>query len=179
VILVAREPFRGGAGLGDVRVIVERQEAFESFYRQERDGILRAVVYALSDPDLAVECIDEAMVRAYERWDDLDGGPNPAGWVFRVAVNVGHNRFRRRRLERTKPQFVAGPVPDVDVPDPALHRALAALPVDQRAVVVMRFHLDWTMEQMAEALGVAVGTVKSRLHRGLRRLETMLEKESA
>jgi RNA polymerase sigma-70 factor (ECF subfamily) len=162
-----------------VTVIVERREAFESFYRRERDGILRAVVYALNDPDLAVECIDEAMVRAYERWDDLDGGPNPAGWVFRVAVNLGHNRFRRRRLERTKPPPGDRTVPETDVPDPALHRALVALPVDQRAVVVMRFHLDWTMEQMAEALGVAVGTVKSRLHRGLRRLETLLEEETA
>jgi RNA polymerase sigma-70 factor, ECF subfamily len=159
-------------------VIVERQEAFENFYRRERAGILRAVAYALNDPDLAAECIDEAMVRAYERWDDLDGGPNPAGWVFRVAVNVGNNRFRRRRLERSKPPPGEGTVPDVVVPDPALHRALAALPVDQRTVVVMRFHLDWTMEQMAEALDVAVGTVKSRLHRGLRRLESMLEEAS-
>jgi len=161
-----------------VRVIVERQEAFENFYRRERDAVLRAVVYALNDRDLAVECIDEAMVRAYERWEELEGGSNPAGWVFRVAVNHGRNRFRRRKVERARAVDREATVPDVDVPDPALHRALSALPFDQRAVVVMRFHLDWSMEQMAEALGVAVGTVKSRLHRGLRKLETMLE-ESA
>ena len=93
-------------------------------------------------------------------------------------MNLGHNRFRRRRVERARSTTGPQDVPDVEVGDRAVHRALVALPLDQGAVVVMRFHLDWSMEQMADALGVAVGTVKCRLHRGLRRLETMLE-ESA
>jgi len=157
---------------------VERHEAFETFYRRERDPVLRSVSYTLNDRDLAVECTDEAMARAYERWDQLVGGPNPTGWVFRVAVNLGRNRFRRRKVERARAEPAMVDLPDVEVADPALHRALAALPEDQRAVVVLRYHLDWSTEQMADALGVAVGTVKSRLHRGLRRLETILEESS-
>ncbi len=61
------------------------------------------------------------------------------------------------------------------VADPAVGRALASLPPDQRAVVVLRFHLDWSVDAIAEALGCKQGTVKSRLHRGLQRLEQMLE----
>ena len=162
-----------------VQATVDRQTAFEAFYREERPSVLRAVVFAMNDRDLAVECVDEAMVRTYERWDQIAGMSNPTGWVFRVAMNLGHNRMRRLRLERTKPMRGHPHPADIEgVADPAVARALAGLPLDQRTVIVMRFHLDWSIEQIAAALGDPIGTVKSRLHRGLRRLETML-KESA
>jgi len=159
-----------------VEAIVERECVFEDFYRAERASILRAVAYALDDADLGVEATDEAMARAYERWHEVGAMANPAGWVFRVAVNHGRNRVRRRLLERRKP-----PPPDRDRPDlegvgdPTLVRALTRLPVDQRTVIVLRYHLDWSIDAIAGALECAPGTVKSRLHRGLQRLETMLE----
>lgn len=68
------------------------------------------------------------------------------------------------------------PSPDLSaVADPSLARALAQLDFDQRTVVVLRFHLDWSTDQIATALEIPPGTVKSRLHRGLRRLETLLK----
>jgi RNA polymerase sigma-70 factor, ECF subfamily len=159
-----------------VHVTVERRAAFEVFYRGERAGVLRALVYALGDRELAVECVDEAMVRAYERWDSVADMGNPTGWVFRVASNLARNRWRRLKLERRKPPLPDPRPADVEgVSDPAIARALDQLPVDQRVVVVLRFHLDWSLEQIAEAVGNPIGTVKSRLHRALGRLETLLE----
>lgn len=148
---------------------------FEAFYRAERADILRAVVMTLDDRDLALDCVDEALARAYERWDSLETMTNPAGWVFRVAVNCGLNRHRRRRLERLRPLRPDPPPSDLDgVADPTMARALARLSVEHRTVVILRYHLDWTVEQIADALDIAAGTVKSRLHRALRRLETLL-----
>jgi RNA polymerase sigma-70 factor (ECF subfamily) len=159
-----------------VEATVELESVFEDFYRAERTTILRAVVYALEDADLGAEATDEAWARAYERWDDVGAMANPAGWVFRVAVNHGRNRHRRRLLERRKPPPPDRDRPDVEaIADPALSRALARLPLDQRTVIVLRFHLDWPIDAIAESLGCAPGTVKSRLHRGLQRLESMLE----
>jgi RNA polymerase sigma-70 factor (sigma-E family) len=155
--------------------MAERSMGFEAFYRAERPDILRAVVMALDDRDLALDCVDEALVRAYERWDSLESMTNPAGWVFRVAVNCGLNRHRRRRLERLRPLRPDPGSSGLDeVADPAMARALARLSVEQRAVVILRYHLDWTVEQVATALDISAGTVKSRLHRALRRLETLL-----
>jgi RNA polymerase sigma-70 factor (ECF subfamily) len=155
---------------------MDRVVGFEEFYRVERDGILRSLVFTLNDRDLALEVTDEAFARAYERWDQLEDAGNRAGWVYRVALNLARNRFRRLSLERRKPPPGPQPVPGADgVADPALARALARLPIDQRAVVVLRFHLDWSVEEVAEALDVAPGTVKSRLHRALQKLATMLE----
>lgn len=151
---------------------------FETFYKAERPNILRVVAVSLNDRDLAVDCVDEAMVRAYERWDTIETMANPAGWVFRVALNLGHNRHRRRRLERVRPLRPDPHPADLQIADPAMARALAKLPVEHRAVVVLRYYLDWTTEQIATSLDISAGTVKSRLHRALRRLERLLGEQS-
>jgi RNA polymerase sigma factor (sigma-70 family) len=158
-----------------VEITAEPVRSFEDFYRAEWASVRRAVGFALGDADLARECVDEAMTRAYERWDQVSPMGSPAGWVYRVAVNHGRNRGRRRALERRK-QPPPGPpsTPERDVADPAVAIALAGLPLDMRSVVVLRFYLDWSVEQIAVGLGVAPGTVKSRLHRALRRLEKTL-----
>lgn len=154
---------------------MERHTSFEEFYRAEWANLVRAVGFTLGDRELARESTDEAMARAYERWDQVAEMANPAGWTFRVAVNFARNRLRRRFIERNRPPRVDGRPLDLDdVADPAIARAVARLPLDQRAVVVLRFYLDWATDDVAAALGVAPGTVKSRLHRGLRRLETTL-----
>lgn len=155
---------------------MQRYSAFEEFYRAERSNVLRAVVFALGDADLGAESSDEAMARAYERWAEVGAMRNPTGWVFRVAVNLGRNRMRRKLLERRKPAPPDRDRADIEgVADPAVARALAQLPLDQRTVVVLRYHLDWSTDEIAEAVGCAAGTVKSRLHRALRKLETMVE----
>jgi RNA polymerase sigma-70 factor (ECF subfamily) len=156
--------------------MVRNEPAFEEFYREQRATMLRTVIFTLDDRDLGLEATDEAFARAYERWDDVRGMANPSGWVFRVAVNVRRNRQRRVGLERRKPPPIERARPDIEgVADPALARALAELPVDQRTVVVLRYHLDWSLDDIAESLDIAPGTVKSRLHRGLRRLGSLLE----
>jgi RNA polymerase sigma-70 factor, ECF subfamily len=163
--------------LVDVEAMVERgSRGFEDFYQAERATLLRAVAFALGDVDLGAEVTDEAMARAYERWGDVGEMANPSGWVYRVAVNLAYNRTRRRALERRRPVPPDRDRPDVEgVADPEIARALATLPPEQREAIVLRYHLDWSVDAIAEALGCPNGTVKSRLHRALQRLETMLE----
>ncbi len=153
---------------------MERERTFEDFYRAERTNVLRSVIFTIDDRDLASEVTDEAFARAFGRWAEVGSMASPSGWVYRVALNLARNRFRRLRLERRRPQTSPESVV-ASVDDPALAAALTKLPVEQRAVVVLRFHLDWSVEDVAAALGIATGTVKSRLHRALQRLATDLE----
>jgi len=154
---------------------VERERTFEQFYRSERAHLVRAVLFTINDRDLAVEVTDEALSRAFGRWTEVGAMTSPGGWTYRVAVNLARNRFRRLRLERRKAAPWTPPDAPPEVADPALAAALARLPLDQRAVVVLRYHLDWSVDETAAALGIAPGTVKSRLHRALQRLEADLE----
>jgi RNA polymerase sigma-70 factor (ECF subfamily) len=156
---------------------MERGLTFDGFFVEARPRLIDAIRFTVGDDDLAVDVVDEAMTRAYDRWGDVATMANPSGWVYRVALNLARNRFRRLRLERRRPQHVRIVHDDV-VSDPGLARALEQLPADQRSVLVLRFYLDWSVDEVATALGLAPGTVKSRVHRGLRRLESMLEERS-
>jgi RNA polymerase sigma factor (sigma-70 family) len=158
--------------------------SFDDFYREHAVELHRAVTLAVGSSDLAREAVDEAMTRAYARWRTVGAYDRPAGWVYRVAVNWATSRFRKRRRESLDP-FVpgtatetAGVAHDVSSPDPALARAMAGLSTEHRSVVVLRYLLDWSEAETAAALGVATGTVKSRLNRALARLADELDTDA-
>ena len=63
--------------------------AFEDFYRGGRDRVVRALALTLGDAHLAAEATDEAMARAFQRWDRVARLDNPGGWVYRISGNYG------------------------------------------------------------------------------------------
>jgi RNA polymerase sigma-70 factor (ECF subfamily) len=142
---------------------------FDGFYRTHRDRLSRALDLTIRDTDLAIEAIDEAMARAAQRWNVVGSYDSPEGWVYRVALNWARSVFRRRRPLPWRDE----PLWD-SLPDPDVSRAVAALPFKLRIVVVARYHLDWSVPQIAGHLQIPQGTVKSRIHRALSRLESDL-----
>lgn len=146
-------------------------QTFDDFYERYRVELYRAVAFAVGDPDLAKEAVDEAFTRAASEWTKVGRYEAPAGWVYRVAVNWARSVLRRNRYRHHVPIASASfdDLPDVDV----LHE-VARLPHRQRVVVVARYYLDWSLADIAAALGVPVGTVKSRLNRALGVLERRL-----
>jgi DNA-directed RNA polymerase specialized sigma24 family protein len=173
--IVVTEPYES-ADLIDLTVVpTAPQLDFETFYRDAYADIGRALTVTLGDLDLAQEATDEAMVRAYARWEKVRAYDNPGGWVYRVGLNWA--RSARRRLTRVPP-FHDRRVVDPPVSDPANAAALQDLDVSLRAVVVCRLLLDWSVDETATALRLKPGTVKSRLHRALAQLERTLGEAS-
>ena len=156
-------------------VNIDSPRDFEVFYREGYADIARALTATLGDFDLAQEATDEAMVRAYARWEKIRSYENPGGWVYRVGLNWA--RSTRRRLTRVLP-FHERSVIDPPAGDPAHYAALADLDISLRAVVVCRLLLDWSVDETAAALRLKAGTVKSRLHRALGQLERTLGEHS-
>ncbi len=145
---------------------------FEEFYRLHASRVHRALAVTLGDHDLAREATDEAMARAYLHWRRVRHHNNPGGWVYRVGLNWATSWWRRfgRELpfaEPPHPPPEAGPDHDTNR---LAYDLLAALPVKYRVVVVCRFLLQLSTAETAAALGLAEGTVKSRLSRGLEAL---------
>ncbi len=144
---------------------------FEAFYARHRNTVARTLALGFNDPDLGFEAADEAMVRAYRNWSEVSRYANPEGWVFKVGLNWGRSWLRRRLTATVKAPLLVGrrtsPTIEELATDPDLARAVASLKQDHRIVVVLRFERDYTVTQIAETLGVAEGTVKSRLSRAL------------
>lgn len=150
---------------------------FTSFYDTWRDPIRRALALAIGDSTLADEAIDEAMTRALTRWDKVSTYQRPEGWIYRVGLNFARDIYRKRRreildeIDASAMWDLSDPI-DFDVVD-----AVGRLSLKLRSVVVARFYLDWTVNDIAASLGVPEGTVKSRLSRALQRLAEDLGEE--
>jgi RNA polymerase sigma factor (sigma-70 family) len=151
-------------------------DSFESFYRGRVDSVYRALAVTLGDVGLAREATDEAMLRAYTRWEVVGSYDSPAGWVYRVGMNHATSRWRRTRRERPL-SYLEDTGSSQDPPDPAglaARHALAGLSVRYRVVVVARVLLDLSTAETAAVLGLPEGTVKSRLARALESLRREL-----
>ena len=162
----------------DQRELVERagrgdQDAFAQLVRERIARLDAAARLILHDPELARDAVQEALVGA---WRDLPGLRDPDSfdaWIHRITVRscLGILRRRRHRVVEVELTPMADvPVGDTDsfiVDRDEVERALRRLQPDQRAVVVLHYFLGLPLPETAEALGIPLGTVKSRLHRSL------------
>jgi RNA polymerase sigma factor (sigma-70 family) len=115
----------------------------------------------------------EALARTHLRWSRLR--ERPEGWVVTVATNLAIDRHRRRRRTSslgTEPLSLVDPHQGERID---LARALRRLPRRQREVVVLRYLADWSELDVAIALGVSAGAVKSHASRGLAALRHHLD----
>lgn len=160
---------RGAALVSD-----DAREAFAVFYCRYGDQVLRALAVTLDDHELARDATQEAMARAWRSWSQVQRFVNPAGWVYRVGLNWARSRLRRVSRE-VLGTFRDRAVSAADPPDPALARAVQGLSKRHRAVVVLRLYLDWSVEQVAAALDIPEGTVRSRQHTAMNHLRRELE----
>jgi RNA polymerase sigma factor (sigma-70 family) len=153
-------------------------ELFGVFFDRWRDPIRRSLALVIGDVGLADEAVDEAMARALASWEKVGLYDKPEGWVYRVGLNWARDVFRRRRYEIVAQMDPDSKSTETAFPDLDVIEAVGRLSVPLRAVVVGRFYLDWSTREVADALDIAEGTVKSRLSRALRRLERILEVQS-
>jgi RNA polymerase sigma-70 factor, ECF subfamily len=148
---------------------------FRSLGDTEFDRAYRLAGFLLGDAAEAEDATQDALARAWGQRARLRDGSSAQAWFDRILVNVCRDRMRRRRIVRWLPisgsetNTAADPFAATLARD-AFLRSVAELDVEHRIVVVLRFAADLSIDDIAQRLGVPVGTVKSRLHYALRRL---------
>jgi RNA polymerase sigma-70 factor, ECF subfamily len=150
--------------------------SFEEFYAATVDRLLGQLFLVTGDLHLAEEIIQEAFTRASMRWSHVRDYDRPEAWVRRVAMNLAADRARSLRRQ-TRALLKLGPppaMPAVSVETLVLVEALRTLPVRQRQAIVLHYLADLPVAEIAQALDVPSGTVKSLLARGRRALAAKL-----
>ena len=118
----------------------------------------------------------EALLRAYERWDRVGAMDSPVGYVYRTALNLHRSRVRAL-VVRARRVFADVPAEDLSRPVSAsqdVRRALARLPRGQREALILVEWLDLGSEEAGRMLGIDAASVRGRLHRGRASLRDLL-----
>src|SRR4051794_24064584 len=156
------------------------EAAVEALFRDHWPRAHRAAYLVVQDAAAAEDIAQEAFLAAVRALDRFDRRRPFAPWLHRIVVNRAIDHARARALRREvmlAEQPAAAAEPDVDGPAGVVE-ALAVLPPDQRAVVVLRHLLGYTPGEIARLLDLPRGTVNSRLRRGLDAMRERLEEEA-
>jgi RNA polymerase sigma-70 factor (sigma-E family) len=146
---------------------------FDEFFAQHFERCVWVARRVVRRDDIARDVAAEAFARAWVRWHQLEDQV-PGAWVTKVTVNLAIDHVRRRPVETAMPEPTRSPE-DASIAKVTLACALRALPARQRSAIVLRYLADCSEEEIAAALRVSKGSVKVHLHRGLKRLRTMLD----
>jgi RNA polymerase sigma-70 factor (ECF subfamily) len=155
---------RGSAG--------DRAAAFSLLLDRTTDRSLRLATVILMNRDEAEDALADAAFRAWQHFSSLRDPAKFDAWFGRILVNVCRDRLHHRRRTST---LAFDPQVDADafaesVERAALYEALATLKPEHRAVIALHYLEGLTVDEIADHLGTAAGTVKSRLHYGLAEL---------
>jgi RNA polymerase sigma-70 factor (ECF subfamily) len=147
----------------------------EELFDREFARLVRSLGVAFGAEE-AADAVQEAFIAADRRWRRVRRYDDPVGWVRRVAVNRLLNG-RRDRSRRDAAMAGVRPVDAAMLDDSVLdlRRELVGLPPRMRATVCLHYLAGLTTAEVADALGITAGTVKSTLHDARRRLRVSLE----
>ncbi len=152
---------------------------FEEFVGARSPALLRLAFLLCGDPHHAEDLVQSALTKAYRHWTRVQVSDSPEAYVRQIIVREHASWWRQPSNREVVTEFDPGRFPSYgEVEDHAVSLAetdamwamLAGLPRRQRAVLVLRFYLDLSDEQIAEMLGCAPGTVRSNASRALNTL---------
>jgi RNA polymerase sigma-70 factor (sigma-E family) len=170
--------------LTEARQTAEARQQVAALYQAHALGLVKLAVLMVGDQLTAEDVVQDAFLGLYRRWSVLEDRDKALGYV-RTSVLNGCRMFHRGRYRRARiPADDPGHAESAEAT--ALlgeaHRevldALRRLPARQREAVVLRYYLDMTEAQAAQAMGVSHGTVKSATSRGIAALARLLKEES-
>ena len=157
---------------------------FDALFVQHFPGLVRALTVVCGDRETAADCVQEAFMRAHQRWDRLASYDDPVGWVRHVAFNLGRDARRRRvRGARAQLKLVSdervrqdAAAEMADHSGATLASELANLSRRQRESLALRYVEGLSVAEVARALGISEGAAKFHLHQGRERLRPHIER---
>jgi RNA polymerase sigma-70 factor (sigma-E family) len=160
----------------------DREDAFQAFFEAHHADLARLAYLITGDANAADDIAADALVEIWRHWARVEAADSPLAYARGVLANLARNWIRRQRRERLgmrslkilSEEFRGSDVPAVmDV-----RTALRRLPLRRRECVVLRYAFDVPEREVAEILGISVGTVKSQASRGAQQLAAHLRETS-
>lgn len=160
------------------RVLGGDHEAFGEIMRNHEDRVFSVCLRIMGNRELALDATQETFLTAFRKAGQFKGKSALGTWIYRIAVNTCYDHLRKLKRRRTDPlpehhepsDDAAADAMEAASLRPEIERALASIPDDFRVAVVLSDIEGMGLPDVAELLGIPVGTVKSRVFRGRRLL---------
>jgi RNA polymerase sigma-70 factor (sigma-E family) len=151
---------------------VDRDDAFREFVLARSAALLGSALLLTGDRGKAEDLVQQTLLRVYVSWDRVTAAEDPHAYAQRILFTSFSRMGRRKRVKESlgrPPDRLQTHTDDAEERD-RLRRAVLLLPPKQRAVIVLRFYEDFSIERVAELLGISAGTVKSQTAKALAHL---------
>jgi RNA polymerase sigma-70 factor (sigma-E family) len=174
---------KGSRQREDEQVGTQAEVSFLGWLATNREGLRKTAYLLCGDWHLADDLVQEALTRLFGVWGRISGSGSPGPYARKILVNLylDHRRRPSRReipLAQLPETPDVGPANGVDGDRERLMRALRQVPNGQRAVLVLRYWEDLSIEQTAQILRTSTSNVRSQSSRGLEHLRAALEPDS-
>lgn len=167
-------------------------QAFSTLMAGQESRMYAVALRMCANHEDAQDCMQEAMIRIYRAISGFKGQSSFSTWVYRVTMNTCLDELRRSKRRKAssldeKLETGWSPADDMDTPEHhalrseqrrEIERAIAELPEDMRAAVVLRDVQGCAYDEIADILGTNVGTIKSRISRGRAKLREILSEQA-
>lgn len=166
--------------------------AFNSLMQQHEGRMYAVALRMCANREDAQDCLQEAMLRIYRAISGFKGESSFATWVYRITMNTCLDELRKRKNRQSTSldnllDMGWSPSDETNAPEKhairnesrrALQSAIANLPEDMRSAIVLRDIEGLSYDEIAQALGINIGTIKSRISRGREKLREKLKENS-
>jgi len=190
--IVSEQTFSGKAHVSTENLIEQArqgdQAAWTVLVTHHQEAVFRLAYLLLGNSDEAKDVAQDTFIRAFHALDSFDSSRPLRPWLLRITANLARNQGRSigrylaavQRWVRAAPEPVAPPPGDAHLRQQqaqTLWQAVKQLGQTDQEIIYLRYFLEQSVAETAQALDVAPGTVKSRLHRALNRLRTVIEED--
>lgn len=160
-----------------------RQEALAAYLIENQEKFYRLAFSYVHDQQMALDVVQNAVVKALEHITDLREMAYLRTWFYRILVNESlsyWNQAKREILwEPEQMKTILDTTQPMEEGDSEMYAAVMRLPLEMKTVVILRYYEDMTLQEIAQVTGISLSKVKYRLYTGLKKLRGLYEKEVA
>ncbi len=172
-----------------LRVLNGDADAFGAIVEKYQRAVYNLMYRATHSEEVSADLTQDAFIKAYDKIDLFERGKRFFPWLYTLSMNVARDYLRRKKKATVAFDDMFDNVPllekgmvsadgVIDFPEIIhLHRALSRLPLDDRETVMLRYQEGLSMKDIAQTLELSVSGAKMRLHRALKKLRDLLEKD--